>query len=201
MPHASRDPGIRTERLVLSRLVAADAPAVFAYRSAPAVSHYQNFAPESAAQVEAFIARAADVAFDTPGAWFQFAIREREGGPAVGDVGVHVRGDDPRQAEIGITLDPAVQGRGYAAEAMAGVIGHLFGPGGKHRVFASVDPRNGPSVRLLERLGLRREAHFRQSLWFRGGWADDVVYAMLAAEWRSDATGGSSARSPAEESR
>jgi RimJ/RimL family protein N-acetyltransferase len=52
-------------------------------------------------------------------------------------------------------------------------------------VFASVDPRNVSSMRLLERVGMRKEAHFVQSLWFKDEWVDDVIFAMLAAEWKS----------------
>ena len=59
------------------------------------------------------------------------------------------------------------------------MIGHFLGPLGKHRVFASADPRNARSLALLERVGMRREAHFRESLWFKGEWVDDVVYAIL----------------------
>lgn len=64
------------------------------------------------------------------------------------------------------------------------MIGYLLGPVQKHRVFASVDPRNTRSLALLERVGMRQEAHFRESLWFKGEWVDDVVFAILAAEWR-----------------
>ena len=49
-----------------------------------------------------------------------------------------------------------------------------------------MDPRNEPSVALLERVGMRKEAHFRKSLWFKGEWVDDMVLAILKSEW----TGG-----------
>ncbi len=66
-------------------------------------------------------------------------------------------------------------------------LGYLFGPTGQHRVFGSVDPRNTASVRLLESVGMRREAHFRESLWHKGEWVDDVIFAMLQTEWGSGA--------------
>jgi RimJ/RimL family protein N-acetyltransferase len=46
-----------------------------------------------------------------------------------------------------------------------------------------VDPRNERSLALLERVGMRREAHFVESLWFKGAWADDIVYAILQREF------------------
>ena len=51
---------------------------------------------------------------------------------------------------------------------MKAVLEFLFGSMLVHRVFASVDPRNKASVRLLAILGMRRQAHFLQSLWFKG---------------------------------
>ena len=87
--------------------------------------------------------------------------------------------------ELGITLDPARQGRGYAAEAMRALLGFAFERLRAHRVRCSTDPRNRACVRLLEGLGMRREAHFRESLWFKGEWADDLIYAMLEREWRT----------------
>ena len=59
---------------------------------------------------------------------------------------------------------------------------------GAHRVYAECDPRNVPSWRLLEKAGLRREAHFRQNIWFRRDedgapvWKDTLVYAVLKSE-------------------
>jgi len=88
--------------------------------------------------------------------------------------------------EIGITLARGFQGRGFATEALRAVLGYLFSTLGKHRVFGSVDPRNAPSLALLERVGMRREAHFVESLWFKGAWADDVIYAMLRREYLAE---------------
>jgi RimJ/RimL family protein N-acetyltransferase len=87
------------------------------------------------------------------------------------------------QAEIGITLAPESQGLGYGSEALSAVLDYLLGPLGKHRVVASVDPRNTPSLELMCRVGMRQEAHFRESLRFKGEWADDVVFATLGPEW------------------
>jgi len=176
-------PEILTPRLRLTRLTAADVPAVHAYRADPDVGRYQGFAPGSAADVEAFVAGLADT-FDTPGTWYQFGLRLRPTGELVGDLGVRFPADDPDQAELGLTLAPAHQGRGLATEAVTGALDHLFGPAGKHRVFASVDPRNAPSVALLRRAGFRQEAHFRESMRFKGAWADDLVFGILAREWR-----------------
>jgi RimJ/RimL family protein N-acetyltransferase len=54
-----------------------------------------------------------------------------------------------------------------------------------HRVIAITDCENAASVALLERLGLRREGHFLQNVWFKGTWGDEYLYAILHEEWQN----------------
>ena len=178
-------PEIVTARTRLTQLGGGDAEALFAYRSDPDVGRYQSWVPGSLDDVRRFIAGLESVAYDTPGTWCQLGIRLRDGGRLIGDLGVHVLAADPRQVEIGVTVSPARQRRGFALEAVTGVLDHLFGALGKHRVTASVDPRNGASMALFRRVGMREEAHLRESLWFKGEWADDVVFAVLTGEWEA----------------
>ena len=58
-----------------------------------------------------------------------------------------------------------------------------FGQLGMHRLFGDCDPRNAASARLMERLGMRSEAHHVQNLWAKGEWCDSWIYARLASEW------------------
>ena len=180
------DSTILTERLNIRRLELPDSEAVFQYRSDPLISRYQNWEPESVGEIQSFIAGLDKICMDTPGQWYQLGLCVRGSGELAGDCGIHVQVHDPRQVEIGITLARGFQGRGFATEALRAVLGHLFSTLGKHRVFGSVDPRNAPSLALLERVGMRREAHFVESLWFKGGWADDVIYAMLRREYLAE---------------
>jgi RimJ/RimL family protein N-acetyltransferase len=89
-----------------------------------------------------------------------------------------------KQAELGYTLHKDFRGMGYATEAISAIIDHLIFDLKKHRTTASIDPRNANSIRLIERLGFSKEAHFKQSLFFHGEWVDDLIYAMLAKEWK-----------------
>jgi RimJ/RimL family protein N-acetyltransferase len=159
---------------------------LFDYRSDPEVCRYQSFEPGSLADAEAFIAGLQRHEFDAAGTWFQFGMRLRESDQVIGDIGAHFVADDPRQVGIGFTVSPKYQGRGFGTEAVSGLLGFLLGDCGKHRVFASVDPRNESSVRLLRRVGMREEAHFRKSLWFKGVWVDDMVFGILKSEWRRE---------------
>jgi tRNA-Thr(GGU) m(6)t(6)A37 methyltransferase TsaA len=179
---------IPTARLILSPLRAGDAQALFDYRSDPDVSRYQSFDPASADDALAFIEAASGADL---GGWTSLGIRFAATGDLVGDVGFHMSPDAPGSAQVGVTLAPGHQGRGLAAEALLALLGHLFTSLAVHRVFASVDPRNASSMALMRRVGMRQEAHLRESLPFKGEWADDVIFAMLDSEWeRAVATVG-----------
>jgi RimJ/RimL family protein N-acetyltransferase len=174
-------PEIVTPRLVLARLLRGDAASVFGYRSDPEVARYQSWVPRS--EEETLRAIELQPPFGTPETWCQLGIRLLDRGQLIGDLGVHFQADQPHQVEIGFTVAPGHQRRGFGAEAVTGLLGHLFGPLHIHRVHASVDPRNAASVALLQRVGMRQEAHFRESLWFKGEWVDDLVFAVLESEW------------------
>ena len=178
---------LSTARLRIDALHEGDAAALFQYRADPEVSRYQGWCPQTLADADSFIRT--QMALDKPPQcrWMQRAIRGRDDGALIGDVGFCLADG---QAEIGITLAPFAQGQGYAREALEALFHELFGNLDVHRIHASVDPRNTPSVALLKALGMRQEAHFRESLRFRGEWVDDLVFAVLAREWRDFAGNG-----------
>ena len=176
---------LNTPRLRLDALRPADAAAFFGYRGDPQVSRFQGWRPASVAEAAAFIERQADASLDMPDSWFQRAIRLRDGEALIGDLGIHLPVDVEGSVEFGISIAPAHQGRGYACEAVRAVFGLVFGQLGRHRVHASVDPRNLASLAMLRALGMRQEAHHRESLWLHGEWVDDMVFALLASEWRA----------------
>lgn len=169
---------IFTRRLLLRDLRPADADFMFAYHSDPTVSLYQSWGPKSADELRVFFAKLAAMKPGTPDAWYQIGISLRSTEELIGDCGLHVPAADPTTAEIGITLAPKFQNQGYATEAMRAVINYLFATLQKHRVFCSVDPRNLRSMALMERVGFRQESHKIKSLWFKGEWVDDVIFAM-----------------------
>jgi RimJ/RimL family protein N-acetyltransferase len=172
---------IMTAHLRIDALRREDAEALFGYRADPAVSRYQGWKPASIADVGKFIGTQQGLAVDTPGTWWQRAIRARDSGVLIGDLGLHFT--DDATVELGISIAPACQCRGHAREALEVALDFVFGGLRKHRVIASVDPRNVACLKLLEGIGMRREAHFRESLRDGDGWADDLVYAMLEREW------------------
>jgi RimJ/RimL family protein N-acetyltransferase len=178
--------GLDTPRLLVRRLQLADAQALSAYRSDPEVARFQSWTGFSSEKARQFIHSLADSTPGTPGEWFQFALQEKSSGALVGDIGLRTAADDPALGEIGYTLARPYQGRGYAREAVRAVLAYCFEALELHRVIAVTDTRNHPSIRLLERLGFRREAHFVQSYREGNNWTDEYLYAMLRAEWEQD---------------
>lgn len=173
----------QTERLTVGPFEVSDAAALFAYRSSPEVQRFQPWTPESERELADFIAEQELASLERANARLQLAIRMRAGGELVGDLGLHMSGGGAQQVELGFTIAPERQGQGLGTEAVGGVLEHLFDDLGKHRVLASVDPSNVASLGLLHRLGMRQEAHHRESYLFRGRWVDDMVFAMLRSEW------------------
>jgi aminoglycoside 6'-N-acetyltransferase len=173
-------------RVALRRFHPDDLATFVAYRSCERVARFQSWAaPYPRDEGERFIQEIAKAHPDTPGEWFQFAVVLRSAGQLIGDCAAMPHADDPRQCDIGFTISPEHQGHGYATEAVRLLLTYLFRERGKHRIAAYCDPRNAASVALLDRLGMRREGHLRESTWAKGEWTDDLVYALLPDDWQS----------------
>ena len=175
---------LMTERLQLRRIQMKDAEAIFKYRRDTLVNQYQGWIPETINDVHDFIAHKVSDEINVPGTWFQLVIIKKDDNELIGDVGVHLLGDEPLQIELGCTLNSQFHRQGFATEALKEIIGYLFNVLNKRRITASIDPRNQPSIRLFEKLGFRKEAHFRESIFINDEWVDDLVYAILKHEWK-----------------
>jgi aminoglycoside 6'-N-acetyltransferase len=172
-----------TPRLRLRRFAERDLAAFAVYRNDPDVARYQSWDGITESAAHEFIAEMAVIQPGLPGKWMQIAIERKDTGELIGDCAFCVKTDDSRQAEMGFTLARAHQRRGFATESVSRLLTYLFDTLDLHRVVAIADTRNAASVSLLERLGMRREGHFIQNVWFKGAWADEYLYALLRHEW------------------
>ncbi len=93
--------------------------------------------------------------------------------------------EEHRTGEIGFVVKPAEQGRGYATEMAAEMMRLGFEDLGLRRVIGRLDARNTASARVLEHLGMRREALLVENEWVKGEWCSELDYALLADEWAS----------------
>jgi len=173
---------IETTRTLLRPIAPEDAELVFSYRSDSEANKYQSWIPNSLDQVIKFISKNPDK-INQPESWFQLVIIEKITAKIIGDIGIHFIGHDNFQSEIGITLSKKSQNKGFAIETMTAIIDYLFNELKKHRIVTSIDPKNINSIKLVERLGFRKEGHFKESLMIDGQWVDDIIYAMLRRDW------------------
>ena len=104
-------------------------------------------------------------------------------GEVVVDVSFHWVSAEHRTGEIGYFAHPRHAGKGYATEAARAFLAWAFEAAGFHRVIGRIEPHNVGSGRVLEKLGMRKEAHFVDNEWVKGEWSSEAVYAMLEHEW------------------
>jgi RimJ/RimL family protein N-acetyltransferase len=174
---------IESERLRIRRFKDSDLVPFMAYRNDPEVAHYQSWDSCDEQEARAFIREAGSAQPGVPGEWFGFTIESKETQDLIGECALRVDEEEPYRAEIGFTLAREHQGKGFASEAISRLLDYAFNALGLHRVVAIADCRNVPSVALLERVGMRREGQFLENVWFKGGWADEYLYAVLKDEW------------------
>lgn len=171
-----------SERLILRPISIQDADEVFVYRSRENDNAYQSFVPKDKNEVIDFIKKCS-IEINKPDTWFQLVIIEKNSKKIIGDIGVHFI--DELQVEFGITLNKKFRNNGYAFEAIFYLFNILFNQFNKHRITASVDPRNLDSIKLLEKLKMRKEAHHIKSYFFKEEWVDDYVYAILSTDYKN----------------
>ena len=175
---------IRTDRLVLRPFTRGDVDAVYAYRRREDVARYLFDVPLSREECALAVQqRISQVALESEGDKIILGVELARSGTLIGEVSLIWRSVDARQGEVGWIFDPQYQGQGYATEAANAILDLAFGPGDIHRVAARCDVRNEASWRLMERLGMRREAHFREHAIFKSQWDEEFIYALLWQEW------------------
>lgn len=172
---------LESQRLLLRRFRESDLPIFLAYLNDPLVARYQTWESYTEQKAREVIQEQKNLDPGLPGQWFTFAVELKGAASLIGHVALKML--DHQQAEIGFTFSREYQGRGLACEAATCVLDYLFTKLELHRVIAITDCENERSVALLSRLGMRREGHFIQNIWFKGKWGDEYMYAVLREEW------------------
>ncbi len=174
---------LETERLILRPLNIHDAEELFNYRSDKITNRHQGWIPETIDSVLDFLVYKIEREINIPGTWFQLAVIHKASSKLIGDIGIHFIIGGEQQVELGFTLDKEYQRQGYAIESVRAVIDYLFNSLNKHRITTSILADNTSSIRLVESLDFRKEAHFKKAFLENGLWLDDTIYAILKEEW------------------
>jgi RimJ/RimL family protein N-acetyltransferase len=176
---------LETERLVLRPFEEGDLDALYRTQSDAEVARWLYADPRSLEETRELLGRkVAGRQFTAEDEWISAAVIERESGQLVGDVALHWVSAEHKTGELGFIFDPAHQGRGYATEAARAFLAFGFEGMGFHRMIGRAEARNTASIRVLEKLGMRREALLVENEWVKGEWQSELVYAMLEHEWR-----------------
>jgi RimJ/RimL family protein N-acetyltransferase len=177
---------ILTERLRLRPFNRGDVEAVYAYRRREDVARYLFDGPMSQQTATEVVGlRAGQSALLVEGDKMFLAVELREPQVMIGEVSLIWRDTLNRQGEIGYIFNPVYHGNGYATEAARKLLELGFDGLGLHRIYARCSAANTASWGVMERLGMRREAHFREHIFVKGQWDEELVYAILEDEWRS----------------
>jgi RimJ/RimL family protein N-acetyltransferase len=182
---------LQTERLLLRPFTTGDLDALLAIQSRDDVTRYLYWDPRTAAEVREVLDRKVrSTAIVAEGDNLSLAAVLRESGELIGDCSLRWLSAEHRQAEIGFIFHPDHHGHGFATEAAAALLALAFDDLKVHRAIGRLEARNTASARVLERLGMRKEAELVENEHVKGEWQSEVVYALLEREWASRRAGG-----------
>ena len=176
---------LQTARLTLREFELEDWKATQAYEGDAEAVRFQRHGVLTPAESRTALQHVVQAARQSPRATYDLAVVHRVEARLVGRVGLRVTEPALGEAMAWWVVARPFWGQGLAAEAAAALLEFGFTQLGLHRVWADCDPRNTASLRVCEKLGMRREAHFREAVLLKGRWSDSIVSAVLAREWHA----------------
>jgi RimJ/RimL family protein N-acetyltransferase len=186
-PFEFRGP-IETSRLRLRPFVSGDLDALFSYQSRDDVTRYLLWGARTRDEVRHGLElKIAATAIRSEGDFLAVAAESVQTGEIVGDIVLGFESEEHLQGEIGYIVHPDHQSLGYATEMARPLLRIAFEDLGLHRVTGQLDARNAASARVLEKLGMRREAHLVENGFVKDEWQSELIYAILDREWRAAA--------------
>jgi RimJ/RimL family protein N-acetyltransferase len=175
---------LTTERLLLRSFVEEDFDGLYDIQSRPEVTQYLRWDARTPEQTREMLdRRVTQTIIAGAGDNLAIAVEHRESGALIADFNLDLIDAELRRAEIGFAMNPAHAGNGYATEAGRAVLRLAFEYYRFHRVIGVCNGRNTASMRLMERLGMRREGYFVQSEILKGKRVDVASYGILCQEW------------------
>ncbi|WP_039238862.1 GNAT family N-acetyltransferase [Bacillus thermotolerans] len=172
---------LRTKRLLLRKMKAADSASLFAIWSDPEVTKYMNincFTNET--QAKEMIELLDNLSQENKAV--RYSIIELESNKIIGSCGYNSLDSDHSKAEIGYDISKAFWGKGYATEAISSLMDYAFTSLKLNRVEAKVVPENIPSIKVLEKLNFTYEGTMRKCEKSNGKFMDLSIYSKLITD-------------------
>ena len=173
---------LATPRLMLREWAEDDLAALFELDGDPDTVRYVSYGPMTREECQRDLHWHIAQQTRVPRASYSLAVWVREPQRLVGWCALTITSQQ-HEAELGYALNRGYWGQGYIPEAARALLAFGFTTLELHRVFATCHPDNGASVRVLQKLGMRREGYLHEHKWARGTWRDSLLYALLAQEF------------------
>lgn len=176
---------LTTPHLLLREIRVSDGPILRSYSLHPDFRRYEQRETLSPDEFREITQWMISTQSESPRSHYYFALAQREKPEhPIGSIYISIRNHLMRQAEIGYILGVPYWNNGYMTEAARRVVQFGFEDLGMHRIYAGdIIAENIASQRVVEKVGFRREGHFRHTQYFKGRWWDTYTYAMLEQEW------------------
>ena len=176
---------IQTDRLTLRTFERGDIDGLSAYHALPSVQRYVFSRTRDRAEVAgALNIMRRHVSLQRPGDTLTLAMVRRGDHALVGHVSLHWSDATAGQGEVRFCINPAFAGLGFCREALGAIFDLAFEHFRIHRLFVRSDGRNHHSIKLMQQLGMRLEAHYREHALFQGEWDEELHFAILDREWQ-----------------
>jgi [ribosomal protein S5]-alanine N-acetyltransferase len=174
---------LETQRLILRDFTKSDWQGVHSYACDPEVVRYLPFGPNSEEDTKNFLQREIKLQRQQPRQHFSLAVTLKDDKQLIGACRISLTNPDKQEGSIGYCLAKEFWGEGYATEAVGKLLHFGFQQLNLHRIFATCDPKNVLSMRVLVKSGMRQEGYLQEYEWVKGEWRDSVLYAMLERDW------------------
>lgn len=172
-----------SERIILREMERKDWKDVHQYASQDKVCQYQPWGPNSEQESKDFVEQVILDAEKDHRSRFVFTIILKEHGEMIGSGEINLRDSTNRVGEIAYIINPKYWRMGFATEVANLLISYGFNQLKLHRIFATCDPRNIGSLRVLEKVGMMKEGRIREHILIKDGWRDSLLYSVLEQEW------------------
>lgn len=173
---------LQTERLALSSLTEADAPALHRQRSDEELMRYIPRVRTKNTEDALAMIRKISGSIDKNEALI-WAIREKNRADMIGSIGLVHLYPENNSAELGYMLESPWHGKGLMSEAIQAVLAYAFRTLNLNRIEAITDPENHSSNRILERNGFIAEGILKENFLFEGRYLDSKYYALLKSQY------------------
>jgi RimJ/RimL family protein N-acetyltransferase len=176
---------IETDRLILRTFERSDVEALCAYHALPSVQRYVfNRTRDEVDVATALNVMREHVSLQRPGDIITLAVVRKGDRKLIGHVSLQWSDATAGQGEVRFVINPSFAGQGYCREALSALFDLAFDRFRMHRVFVRCDGRNHHSIKLMQQMGMRLEAHYREHALFQGEWDEELHFAILDREWQ-----------------